>query len=63
MIFELFLGIILLAVSLLFLAFIRWEYSPFVKTIDLIPGPKKTLVVGNALQLPRESDGMYANTF
>ena len=48
-------AILLLLLALLFLAHHRWECSSFVKTIDLIPGPKRKPIVGNATSLPRES--------
>lgn len=49
-------AVLLLLLALLFLAHRRWECSSFVKTIDLIPGPKRKPIVGNATALPRESD-------
>lgn len=53
---------VLLAVVLLVLAILltirqRWEYSDFVKTADLIPGPKRNLILGNMLSFPRNTDG------
>lgn len=56
MITALLVAILLVLLTVLFLAYRRWECSSFVKTIDLIPGPKKRPIVGNATSLPRESD-------
>ncbi|KAI9562774.1 hypothetical protein GHT06_010229 [Daphnia sinensis] len=56
MITALLVAILLVLLTVLFLAYRRWECSSFVKTIDLIPGPKKRPIVGNATSLPSESD-------
>ena len=59
---EAYLAVVLLLLLVLFLAHHKWESSSRVQTIDLIPGPKRKLIVGNATSLPRESDGIVKIT-
>uniref|UniRef100_A0A0N8BX03 Cytochrome p450 n=1 Tax=Daphnia magna TaxID=35525 RepID=A0A0N8BX03_9CRUS len=47
-------AVICLAAAVIIFIYLRWEYSSYVKTIDLIPGPPKVAVFGNALLLPRD---------
>lgn len=49
--------VVCLAAAVIFLLYLRWEYSTYVKTIDLIPGPPKIPVMGNALLIPRNPHG------
>ena len=49
--------VVCLVAALIFLLYLRWENSTYVKTIDLIPGPPKVPVVGNALLVPRNPHG------
>ncbi|XP_046449677.1 LOW QUALITY PROTEIN: cytochrome P450 4C1-like [Daphnia pulex] len=55
MIVGILVAVLLFLLALLFLVHHRWECSSFVKTIDLIPGPKRKPIVGNAMDLPKES--------
>lgn len=50
-------AVICLAAAVIIFIYLRWEYSSYVKTIDLIPGPPKVAVFGNALLLPRDIHG------
>ena len=59
---EAYLAIVLFLLVVLFLAHHKWESSSRVQTIDLIPGPKRKPIVGNATSLPREIDGVV-NTY
>lgn len=52
-------SVVFLVATWIFLAYRRWENSHFVRTIDLLPGPKKTPIFGSALLIPRESDGTF----
>jgi cytochrome P450 family 4 len=52
------ISVLLLVLTLLFFVHRKWENSSYVKTIDLIPGPSKQFFVGNALALPKETNGM-----
>lgn len=57
------IAISLLVATILFLAYQKWESSEFVKAIELIPGPKRKPIVGNATSLPKESEGKAKNDY
>jgi cytochrome P450 family 4 len=52
-----FWAIICLVAAVILFFFLKWEYSTYVKTINLIPGPPKVPVMGNALLIPRNPYG------
>lgn len=52
-----FLAVFFIVLGVLFLIFLKWEYSDFVKKIDRLPGPKKLPLVGNALLIPPDAHG------
>lgn len=50
-----FVLVLVLIVSVLVCLLVRWELSSKVKTINLIPGPKRTWILGNAWSMPTAS--------
>ena len=54
-------AVILLVIGLVFLSYLRWEQSSFVKRIDQIPGPPKIPVLGSLLLIPRDPHGKHIN--
>ncbi len=52
-----FLAIFCVALAAIFFLYLKWEYSSYVKTIDLIPGPPKAPFFGNALSIPLDPYG------
>ncbi|KZR98888.1 Uncharacterized protein APZ42_005484 [Daphnia magna] len=52
-----FLVIFGLAVTFAFFFYLKWENSSYVRTIDLIPGPPKVPLFGNALSIPLDTHG------
>ncbi|KAI9556694.1 hypothetical protein GHT06_016485 [Daphnia sinensis] len=52
-----FLVIFGLAVAVAFFFYLKWETSLYVRTIDLIPGPPKVPLFGNALLIPLDTYG------
>lgn len=52
-----FLVIFGLAVTFAFFFYLKWENSSYVRTIDLIPGPPKLPLFGNALSIPLDTHG------
>jgi hypothetical protein len=52
-----FLAIFCVALAAIFFFYLKWEYSSYVKTIDLIPGPPKVPFFGNALSIPLDPYG------
>lgn len=47
--------VLILIVSVLVCLLVKWELSSYVKTINLIPGPKRNLILGNAWSMPTSS--------
>lgn len=54
---------LLLLLALLFLAHHKWENSAYVRTIDLIPGPKRKFISGNVTDIPKDSVGKTKQNF
>ncbi|EFX81320.1 hypothetical protein DAPPUDRAFT_50258 [Daphnia pulex] len=52
-----FLAIFCVVLAAIFFFYLKWEYSSYVKTIDLIPGPPKVPFFGNALSIPLDPYG------
>ena len=52
-----FLALLALAAAVIFFFYLKWEYSSYVRTIDLIPGPPKVPFFGNALSIPLDPCG------
>ena len=50
-------ALLLFLLAFLYLAYHKWENSAYVKTIDLIPGPKRKFIVGNVNDLPKDGVG------
>ena len=51
------LAVVFLIIGFAFVIYLKWEYSSYVKTIDLLPGPKKLPLVGSILSVPRDPHG------
>jgi hypothetical protein len=60
---EILLVSVLLLLTLLFLAHHKWENSVYVRTIDLIPGPKRKFISGNVSALPKDAVGKIKMCF
>lgn len=54
-----FLTAFLVLAAIVLLIYYKWEYSSFVKTIDLMPGPKKVPIFGSLLEVPRDPQSEY----
>ncbi|XP_046438964.1 cytochrome P450 4C1-like isoform X4 [Daphnia pulex] len=52
-----FLAIFCVALAAIFFFYLKFEYSSYVRTIDLIPGPPKVPFFGNALSIPLDPFG------
>lgn len=57
------LALVCLAVAVIFFFYLKWEFSSYVKTIDLIPGPQKIPFFGNALSIPLDPCGKQLDLF
>ena len=57
------LALVCLAVAVIFFFYLKWEFSSYVKTIDLIPGPPKIPFFGNALSIPLDPSGKPFDLF
>ena len=47
--------LVVLIITILIYLLVKWELSGYVKTINLIPGPKRTWIVGNVFSMPTSS--------